>query len=48
MIFDTDILIWIQKGNDKVASVVDKSADKFLSILPYMELLQVPCLLMET
>jgi predicted nucleic acid-binding protein len=40
MIFDTDILIWIQKGNEKAASLVDKSHDRFLSILSYMELLQ--------
>jgi hypothetical protein len=40
MIFDTDILIWIQKGSEKAAALIDKSADRFLSILTYMELLQ--------
>jgi len=40
MIFDTDILICIQKGNEKAATLVDKSTDRFLSILTYMELLQ--------
>ena len=40
MIFDTDIFIWVQRGNGKVATLVEKTPDRFLSIQTYMELLQ--------
>ena len=40
MIFDTDIFIWIQRGNLKVAALVDASSDRYLSTQSYMELLQ--------
>ena len=40
MIFDTDILVWIQRGSAKAAALVDKETDRYLSILSYMELLQ--------
>ncbi len=40
MIYDTDILIWVQRGNEKTAKLIEKDDDKYLSIQSYMELLQ--------
>jgi len=40
MIFDTDIIIWIQRGNKKAGELVDSDNDRCISIISYMELLQ--------
>lgn len=40
MIYDTDILIWVQRGNEKAARLIEKNPDRQLSIQSYMELLQ--------
>ncbi len=40
MIFDTDIFIWVQRGNEKTAQLIEKSKERYLSIQTYMELLQ--------
>ena len=40
MIYDTDILIWVQRGNEKAARLIDKDEERYLSIQSYMELLQ--------
>ena len=40
MIFDTDIFIWVQRGNEKAAKLMEMSEDRHLSIQTYMELLQ--------
>ncbi len=40
MLYDTDILIWVFRGNARAARLIDEDADRRLSIVSYMELLQ--------
>lgn len=40
MIFDTDIFIWAQRGNEKALALMEDSQERCLSIQTYMELLQ--------
>ena len=40
MIFDTDIIIWIQRGNLNAAKLIEKVTEHYLSLQSYMELLQ--------
>jgi len=40
MVFNTDILIWVERGNEKAARLIEKDEDRYLSIQSYMELLQ--------
>ncbi|HSQ42763.1 MAG TPA: type II toxin-antitoxin system VapC family toxin [Fibrobacteraceae bacterium] len=40
MIFDTDVLIWLQRGNAKAATLVDSTDVRLVSILTQMELMQ--------
>ena len=40
MIFDTDMFIWVQRGNQKAADLIDRSPARFLSVQTHMELLQ--------
>jgi len=40
MMFDTEILIWVQRGSGKAAKLIEEDASRSLSIQSYMELLQ--------
>jgi hypothetical protein len=40
MLFDTDVLIWVLRGNLRSAALVDETDERFLSVVSYMELLQ--------
>ena len=40
MMYDTDILVWFVRGNEKAARAFEKDSEKCLSIQSYMELLQ--------
>jgi len=40
MIFDTDVLLWASRGNLRAARTIDAAADRALSIVSFMELLQ--------
>ena len=38
MVFDTDVLIWTLRGNEKAARVIEQDGDRSVSIISCMEL----------
>jgi predicted nucleic acid-binding protein len=40
MLFDTDILIWCQRSNEKAAKLISNTELRYISIQTYMELFQ--------
>ena len=40
MLFDTDVFIWMQRGNTRAAQLIEAEEERVLSIQTYMELLQ--------
>lgn len=40
MLFDTDILIWVERGNEKAAKLINESTFRKISIYSFMELMQ--------
>ena len=40
MLFDTDILIAVQRGHANAASLIDRTDSRFISAFTYMEFLQ--------
>ena len=40
MLFDTDMIIWVQRGNIKAAEAIEAADERCVSLQSYMELLQ--------
>lgn len=40
MLFDTDVLIWVFRGKEKAAKIIEETSERHISVITYMELLQ--------
>jgi hypothetical protein len=40
MLFDTDVLIWLLRGNTRAAKAADQADSRAISVIAYMELIQ--------
>jgi len=40
VLFDTDVLVWVLRGNPRAAAQLEAGSDRSVSVVTYMELLQ--------
>lgn len=40
MIFDTDVLIWVQRANSNARQLINQTPNRFIAIVTYLELIQ--------
>jgi len=40
VLFDTDVLVWLERGSERAARLLDRAEGRMISVQTYMELLQ--------